>query len=136
MPATAISNLFAFFSTSLSLAGNFGRHTLVSKAQQPQEQRYPLLSVCVVFSCVQTMVWLLVFGTFDVQTVLCLRLHTGAVRTPQDSLRWKPPLGKTPLPHRGLEPASVLRLILQSDAVPTELSGPHYNEQANECSLE
>ena len=44
--------------------------------------------------------------------------------------------GKTPLPHRGLEPASVLRLILQSDAVSTELSRPHYNQQANEGSLE
>ena len=32
--------------------------TLPGKAQQPQEQRYPLLSVCAVFLCVQTMVWL------------------------------------------------------------------------------
>ena len=28
---------------------------------------------------------------------------------------------KNPLPHRGLEPASVLRLVFQSDALPTEL---------------
>ena len=28
----------------------------LGKAQQPQEQRYPFLSVCAVFSCVQTMV--------------------------------------------------------------------------------
>ena len=41
------------------------------KAQQPQEQRYPFLSVCVVFSCVQTIVWLPlvpVFGIFNVHT--------------------------------------------------------------------
>ena len=31
---------------------------------------------------------------------------------------------KNPLPHRGLEPAPVLRLTFQSDAVPTELSRP------------
>ena len=28
----------------------------LGKAQQPQEQRYPFLSVCAVFPCVQTMV--------------------------------------------------------------------------------
>ena len=36
------------------------------KAQQPQEQHYPFLSVCAVFLCVQTTVWLPVFGTFNV----------------------------------------------------------------------
>ena len=34
------------------------RLTWVIKAQQPHEQRYPVLSEWVVFSCVQTMVWL------------------------------------------------------------------------------
>ena len=37
----------------------------LGKAQQPQEGRYPFLSVCAVFSCVQTMVWLPVFGIFN-----------------------------------------------------------------------
>ena len=37
-----------------------------SKAQQPQEQRYPSLSVCAVFPCVQTRIWLPVFGIFNV----------------------------------------------------------------------
>ena len=37
-------------------------------AQQPQEQRYPFLSECTVFSCVQTMVWLPAFGIFNVRT--------------------------------------------------------------------
>ena len=31
---------------------------------------------------------------------------------------------KNPLPNRGPEPASILRLAFQSDAVPTELSPP------------
>jgi len=50
-----------FFNTSLSLVGSSGRLTSV-------EQRYPFLSVCVVFSCVQTMVRLPVFEVFNVGT--------------------------------------------------------------------
>ena len=34
------------------------------KVQQPQEKRYPFLSLCIVFSVVQTMIWLSVFGIF------------------------------------------------------------------------
>ena len=45
--------LFAFFVLFLKcffvLAGHFGSSYL-GKAQQPQEQRYPFLSVCAVFS--------------------------------------------------------------------------------------
>ena len=37
---------------------------------------------------------------------------------------WKLTLEKNPLPHRGLEPASVLRLAFQSDALPAELFPP------------
>ena len=45
-------------STSLSLAGVTFGLPYPGKAQQqhPQEQRYPFLSVCAVFSCVPTMV--------------------------------------------------------------------------------
>ena len=35
------------------------------------------------------------------------------------------PLGKNPLPHRGLEPASVLRLTILSEAVPAALPRPN-----------
>ena len=43
------------YSTSLSLnCGKFGSPYL-GKAQHQQDQRYPALSVCAVFSCVQTM---------------------------------------------------------------------------------
>ena len=38
----------------------------LGKAQQLQEQHYPFLLVCVVFLCVQTMLWLPVLGIFNV----------------------------------------------------------------------
>ena len=47
--------------------GKFGSPYLC-KAQQPQEQRYPFLSVSAVFSCVQTMAWLPVSGICNVRT--------------------------------------------------------------------
>ena len=46
--------------------GNFGSPYL-GKSQQPEEQRYPFLSVCAAFSCVPTMVWLPVLGIFNVR---------------------------------------------------------------------
>ena len=52
---------------SLSLAGNSGPLTWV-RLQQPQEQCCQFLSVCAVFLFVQTMVWLPVFGIFNVCT--------------------------------------------------------------------
>ena len=46
-----------YFRFSLSLVGNWGIGVAFSgKVQQPQEQRYPFLSVCAVVSCVQTIV--------------------------------------------------------------------------------
>ena len=52
--------------------GKFGWPYLgkTQQAQQPQEQRYPLLSVCAVFGCIQTMVGLPVFVGFNVHTVV------------------------------------------------------------------
>ena len=58
----------SFFSTSLSLAGNSGRLTCMGKAQQLQEHNYPFLSVCVVFSCAQVIVWRPVFRISNVGT--------------------------------------------------------------------
>ena len=40
----------------------------LGKAEQPQEQHYPFLSLCAVGFIVQTMVWLPVFGIFNVHT--------------------------------------------------------------------
>ena len=92
---------FFFFSASLSLTGNFGSSYLC-KAQQPQEQRYPFLSVFAAFSCVQTMTWLPVFGIFNVRTRFrCMRLHTGAGWTSYKSLHWKLTLGEKSLAASG-----------------------------------
>ena len=66
------------FSTSLFDPCGKLESPYLDKAQQPQKQRYPFLPVCT-FLCVQTMIWLPVFGTFNVLTML---MHTGAVRTP------------------------------------------------------
>ena len=55
------------FSTSLIPAGKSGRLTWV-RLQQPQEQRYPFLTMPAVFSCVQAKVWLPVLGSFNVHT--------------------------------------------------------------------
>ena len=52
-----------FFSTSLSLAENSGHLIWVR-----QEQRYPFLLVCAVVLCVQTVVWLPVFGGYNMHT--------------------------------------------------------------------
>ena len=51
----------------ISRYGKFGSLYL-GKAQQPQEQRYPFLSMCAVFSRVQTMIWLPMFAIFNVNT--------------------------------------------------------------------
>ena len=57
----------------------------LGKAQQLQEQCYPFLSVCAVlvsaaFYCVQTMVWLPVFGICDVCTdVMYVTAHGGCM---------------------------------------------------------
>ena len=62
------SRIFFFkfiFEHFIVLLGKF-RSPYLGKAQQSQKQCYPFLSVCAVFSCVQAMVWLPVFGVFNV----------------------------------------------------------------------
>ena len=68
------------------------------------------------------MVWPPVFGIFnvriDVDACDCTRGRYGhRQRVFTGSWLW----GQIPLPHRGLEPASVLRLAFRSDALPTEV---------------
>ena len=106
------------------LCGKF-RSPYLGKAQQPQEQRYPFLSVCAAFTCVQTMVRLSVFKLFnlctDVDACVCTQgLYTHRKTACTESRLWE----KSPLPHRELEPATVLCLACQLDALPTELSPP------------
>ena len=73
-------------------------------------------------SCVQTMVWLPVMGILNVRTDVdacdCAQGCTDTIRVSaleMDSGREKNLL------QQGLEPASVLHLAIQSDALPTEL---------------
>ena len=81
------------------------------RLQQPQEQRYPFLAVCVVFSFVQTMVWLPVFGILtSAQMLIHAIAHVGCADTGRESPLEVNTVGENPLSHQGLEPASVLRL--------------------------
>ena len=89
-----------------SLAGNLGRLTWV-RLQQPQEQRYPFLTVGVVFLCVWTKVCLPVLGFFNVHTGVnacdCTQgLYGHCKRVCCESWLWE----KNPLPHQGIKPAS------------------------------
>ena len=81
----------------LSRKRNLGCLTWV-RLQQLPAQRFPSLSVCAVFSCVQTMLWLPESG-------IC-NMHTGAdacdcAQGLWESLRRKLTLGKTSLVTRG-----------------------------------
>ena len=65
------------FNTYLSVAGNSGR------TASRRSSANPFLQVRAVFSCVQTMVWLLVFGIFNVLTdVDTYDFTRGLYRTP------------------------------------------------------
>ena len=92
----------------------------MGKTQQQQEQWYPFPSVCAVFPCVQTMVRLPVLGTVNVPTQLLMHAtaHRGLCGHGKKML-WKLTVEKHLLPHRGLEPASVLYVAFQSDAMYT-----------------
>ena len=60
----------------------------LGEAQRPQEQPYPFLSVCGVFSCVHTMAWLPVFGIFDTLTdemMMHAVAHAGCSDTERES---------------------------------------------------
>ena len=91
----------------------------LGKAQQLQEQHYPFLLVCVVFLCVQTMLWLPVLGIFNVHTDAnaCDFTHTlhghCKIRVCTGSWLWE----KNSLLSWELQPASVLCLAFQLDAL-------------------
>ena len=54
-----------FLALRSPLKGHWDRLTWL---QQPQEQRYPFLTVQAVYSCVKTKVWLPMLGIFNVCT--------------------------------------------------------------------
>ena len=121
------SFVFFFDSTSLSLVHTKLVSPYLGKAQQPREQRYPFLPACVVFSCVRTMVWLPVFGIFNVHTDVdacdCTReLYGHRKRVCTGSYLWE----KNPLPHRGLEPASVSCWLFSRTFYPLSYSRPNW----------
>ena len=70
--STQMTSEKSFVSVLHCPLGEFGSPYL-GKEQQPQEQRYPFLSVWVVLLCVQTMVWLPVFGIFNVPSAVDTR---------------------------------------------------------------
>ena len=86
------------------------RSPYLGKTQQPLEQRHLFLSMCAVFLCVQTMLWLPVLGIFNVRTDVdacdCTRVLYGPVRVCTKSWGGGGGGGGSLL-HRGLEPASV-----------------------------
>ena len=116
--------LFFYFSTSLSLGGNLGHLTLVRHSCRKSSATHSYQ--CVVFSCVQIMAWLPVFGIFNVHTdVDACNCTRGLYRHRESALEvdWQ----KNPLPQQVLEPASVLCLAFKSDTLPTELYlPPHF----------
>ena len=102
----------------LSLEGNSGPLTW-ARLQQLQEQRYPFLTVCAEFSCVQTKVSLPMLGIFNVHTDVtvchCTRgpyRHSKRVSTES----WL--LEKNPLPPQRIEPTSTACPL---NTIPTEL---------------
>ena len=54
----------------------------LGKAWQLEEQCYPFLSVCAVFWCVQTMVWLPVFGILQLMHAIA---HGGCTDNVRES---------------------------------------------------
>ena len=97
----------------------------LGKAQQLQEQLYPFLSVCAVFSCVQTMVWLPVFGIFNVCAQMIMLMHAiahgGCTETVRESALEVDSGRKIPCCTGDSNPREYCARAFQSDALPTEL---------------
>ena len=128
----------------------------LGKAQQPQEQHYPFLSVSAVFLCVQTMVRLPVFGILKCTPTLVPAIaHRGWTDTVKESAlevdtrrkiychTWysNPHQHCTwlfcPMPHLVLRPTSALHLAFLSNALPAELSPPPVDvNNTNACPTE
>ena len=91
-----------FFSTSLSLAGNSRRLNWVRHSNR---KSYQFRSMCRVFPVSKQWDSCQCCNFWYAHKCRYMRLHTDAVRTPQESLHWKLTRGekKNPLWHRGLE---------------------------------
>ena len=109
--------IFYFLSALLSLVGNSAAARAVIS-----------ISTIAVFLCVQTMVWLPVFGIvnmcMDVDACTCtLGLYGHCKRENTES--W---LGEKSLSRQGHKPASILCLAFHWDTQPTELSQRLYHQ--------
>ena len=69
--------------------------------QQPQEQCYQLLSVCAVFLCDQTIVWLPVLGFFNLCTDVDACNCIGGLYRHWKIICTRRLFEKNPLPHQG-----------------------------------
>ena len=117
-PGPSWVHTWYYLALHLSLVGNSRRLSWV-RLQQPQEQRYPFLTVLAVFSCVKTKVWLSVLVIFHVHTDVnaydCTQgLYVRYKRICSENRLWE----KNPLLQWGIEPVSVAN---RYDTVPPEL---------------
>ena len=114
---------FFFFKTqtSLPLAGNSGRSPDLGKEQQPQEQRYPFLSVCAVFSCIQIFVWLGFLTCAQMIMLMHAIAHGGCTETVRESALEVDSGRKIPCCTGDSNPREYCARAFQSDALPTEL---------------
>ena len=106
-----LSFFFYFLSTSLSPAGNSGHLTWLSHSCCKSSAADSYQSVQSVHVTKQWLLWLPVFGIFNVCTDVnacdCTwRLYGHRKRVCTESWLWE----KNPLPYQGLEPVSVLHL--------------------------
>ena len=113
--------LLFLMSSSLSREGNCGRLTRVRHSGRKSRTIHSYQWVKH-FRVSRPVVWLAVFGIFNVRTDVeecdCTRVLYGhRRRVCTETWLWE----KNILPHRGLEPATVLRLAFQRNAVAAEL---------------
>ena len=136
-----IHHIHSFFSFSFEYflvpCGKF-RPPYPGKALLPQEWRYPFLSVCAVFSCVQTAVWLPVLRILnvhtDIDTCNCTWEAVACANTARKSVLtsdWE----ENALPHWRIEPTSILHLACCSVVLVTELSHPSDTIHALNCKI-
>ena len=97
-PLPLIFFLFFFSTFSVLHCPLWEMRVTPGKVHQLQEQCYSFLPVSAVFFCVQTIVWISVFGLFNVHTNVDARggLYRQRMRDFTGIWHWK----KNPLPHQ------------------------------------
>ena len=124
--------------------GDFSKYCIVpcgkfgspypGKAQQPREQRYLFLPVCAVISCVQTMVWLPVFGIVNVRkgvTDACDTAHGDCMDIVRESALEVDCGRKIPCRTGDSNPRQYCTLAFQSDSLPSDVFPPQNAHDMN-----